>query len=206
LTVALSQSPLIPAQAGIQIERRKTDNLILGPRFRVWSRGIGKGLERGEVAEALEPCSIVIADEAEKEDVALVMGSEQPVRSAALRLAADGVNDAAIEALDHAVSLRVIGLGQAMVDTVFGAELIEGMPAGRPIVRLVLHVDGEAVGELTAIVSKDGVNRMWEVGEEAFEEAGRGLGIALGMDFDIDIAGGAIDGDEGIALAFLQGG
>ncbi len=59
---------------------------------------------------------------------------------------------------------------------------IEGVSAGRPIVRLVLHVDGEAIGELAAIVGEDGVNAMREVAEEAFEEAGGGVTIAPGMD------------------------
>jgi hypothetical protein len=71
--------------------------------------------------------------------------------------------------------------------------------------RLVLHVDGETVGELGAVVGQDGVNAMWEVGQEAAEEAGRRLGIAPPMDLDIDIAGGAVDRDEDIAFAPLQG-
>ena len=45
---------------------------------------------------------------------------------------------------------------------------------------------------------------MREVGEEALEEPGRGVGVALGMDFEIDVARGAIDGDEGIALTPFQ--
>ena len=43
------------------------------------------------------------------------------------------------------------------------------------------------------------------MGEEALEEAGRGLGIPLRMDLQIDVARGPIDRDEGVALAFLQG-
>ena len=72
----------------------------MGPRLRVWSRRIGEGLERGEVAEAFEASSIVIADEAEKESISLGMGSEEAVRDAAFGLTADGFDDAAIEALD----------------------------------------------------------------------------------------------------------
>ena len=86
-----------------------------------------------------------------------------------------------------------------------GAETIEGMSTGGSIVRLVLHVDGEAICELTAIVGEDGMNTMWKVREEAFEEAGGGVGIAPGMDLQIDVAGCPIDGDKGVAFASFQG-
>jgi hypothetical protein len=79
------------------------------------------------------------------------------------------------------------------------------MIAGRPPGWLVLLVDGEAVGELGAIVSQDGVNIVGEVGQEALEEAGRSLAVSLGVDLDIDVAGGAIDGDKSITGATLQG-
>ena len=55
-----------------------------------------------------------------------------------------------------------------------------------------------------AIVGENGVNGMREVGKEALEEPGRGVGVPLGMDLQIDVAGGAIDGDEGVAFAPLQ--
>ena len=110
-----------------------------------------------------------------------------------------------IEALDQTVGLRVVGLGQAMVDAVLLAEPIKGMTAGRPTGRLVLLVDGEALGELGAIVGQDGVNIMREVGQEALEEAGRSLAVPPGVDLDIDVASGAIDGDKGITRATLQG-
>ena len=45
---------------------------------------------------------------------------------------------------------------------------------------------------------------MREVGEEALEEAGCGGSIAPGMDLQIDVAGGPVDGDEGVAFASLQ--
>jgi hypothetical protein len=72
-------------------------------------------------------------------------------------------------------------------------------------VRFVFHVDSEAVGELAAIVGEDGMDRIREVGEEPGEEAGGSFRVALWMDFHIDIAGRAIDSDEGVALPPLQG-
>ena len=99
----------------------------------------------------------------------------------------------------------MIRLGQAMFDAVPLTEAIKRMVAGRPAGRLVLHVDGEAVGELGAVVGQDRMNRVREVGQEALEEGRCRLAIPSGMDLDIDVAGGAIDRDKGIALVALQG-
>lgn len=48
------------------------------------------------------------------------------------------------------------------------------------------------------------MNGMGEVGEEAVQEGGRGRGIPLGMDLQINVTRGAVDGDEGIAFAPFQ--
>ena len=48
------------------------------------------------------------------------------------------------------------------------------------------------------------MNGMREVSQKALQEPGRGVSIALGMDLQIDVAGGAIDGDESIAFMSLQ--
>src|SRR5688572_13581231 len=125
---------------------------------------------------------------------------------AALGLAANGIDDASIEAFDQTIGLRVIRPGQAVIDHVFGADAIERMPPGRPIARLVLHVDGEAIGELAAVVGEDGVNAMREVSEEALEEAGGSLGIAVEMDLQVNVAGGPVDRDKDVALPPLESG
>jgi hypothetical protein len=93
---------------------------------------------------------------------------------------------------------------QAMMDALFGTDAVERVATGRLVLWLVFHVDGEAVGELAAIVGEDGVNGMGEVGEEALQEPGRGLGIPLGMDLQINVTCGAVDGDEGIAFQPFQ--
>src|SRR5262245_19122111 len=116
--------------------------------------------------------------------------------NAAFRLAAHGISDPAVEAFDEAVGLRPVGSSEAVVDLALGAEAIEGMLTGWSIVGLVLHVDGKAIGELTAIVGEDGMNPMWKVREEAFEESGGGVGIPPGMDLELDVAGRPIDGDK----------
>ena len=89
---------------------------------------------------------------------------------ATLGLLTNGFDDAAIEALDQTVGLRSIWSSQAMIDFVVGADLIEWMPSGGTIMRLILHIDGEAVGELAAVVGQDGVNAVWEVGQEPIEK------------------------------------
>jgi hypothetical protein len=159
-------------------------------------------LEWSPVVEALEAGSIIVGDEAIEEGVALGVRGEEPVGAALFGLLADGFDDAPVEALDEAVGLGPIGPGEAMIDALPGATSIEGMAAGGLVEGLVLHVDGEAVGELAAIVGEDGVDRVREVSEEA----GRGLAVPPGVDLQIDVAGGPVDGDEGIALAPFQGG
>jgi hypothetical protein len=64
-----------------------------------------------------------------------------------------------------------------------------------------LLVDGEAVCELGAVVGQDGVDRKREAVEETGEESGGGGGPAIGEDFEIGKAGGAVDRDIGLAAA-----
>jgi hypothetical protein len=175
------------------------------PCERVRSRGIGKGLDRRLVAEAFQAGSIIVVDELAEEGVAIGVAGEGAASAAAFVLATDGFGDAPVEAFDQAVGLRMIRPGQTMFDAALLAVSIKGMVAGRPAGRLVLHVDGEAVGELGAVVGQDGMNLVREVGQEALEEGRCRLAIPSGMDLDIDVAGGAIDGDKGIALVALQG-
>jgi hypothetical protein len=49
------------------------------------------------------------------------------------------------------------------------------------------------------LVGQHGVDGEREAGEKALEEAGCGDGAAIGQDLEIDKAGGAIDGDPGLA-------
>jgi hypothetical protein len=48
------------------------------------------------------------------------------------------------------------------------------------------------------------VHRLREVGEEALQECSCGPSVALAVDLQIDIAGGAVDRDIGIACDPLQ--
>jgi hypothetical protein len=167
---------------------------------------IGKGFQGSEVVEAFEAGTIVILDEAIEELIAIGMGSEQPVGDAALGLAADCIDNSAIEAFDESIGLRAVGPGEAVLDAMACTKQIERMLAGGFVDRLVLLVDGETVGELGAIVGENSMHRMREVGQEALEEPFRSLRIPLWMDLQVDIACGAVDGDEGVAFAPLQRG
>ena len=177
----------------------------MGPCFRVRSREIGKGFQGSEVAEAFESGAIVVGNKAVEEGVAIGMARKGSPCAAAFGFPADGLGDAAVEAFDKAIGLRPIRSGQAVIDLVVGADEIERVMAGRLTGWLVLHIDGKAVGELGAVVGQDSVNGIWEVSQESPEEGRRSLGIAPSMDFDIDVTGGAVDRDEGIAFTPLQG-
>ena len=60
---------------------------------------------------------------------------------------ADRLTEATVEAFDHAVGLWRVGPGQAMLDPVRGAELVEGM-ATTGLTVPHPHIPAEAVGEL----------------------------------------------------------
>ena len=85
-----------------------------------------------------------------------------------------------------------------MGDGARGAEPVEGMGAGGFVVRFAFLVDGEAVGELGAVVGQDGVDREREAVEKALEKSSGGGGTTVGEDFEIDKAGGAINRDPGL--------
>ena len=109
---------------------------------------------------------------------------------------------AAVEALDHAVGLRPEGLGEPVGDGARGADPVEGVVARGSVLGFCLLVDGEAVGELGAVVGQDCVDLEQEAGEETGEESGGCGGPAIGEDFEMDKAGGAVD--IGIAAPAAQ--
>ena len=85
-----------------------------------------------------------------------------------------------------------------MGDGARSAGAIERVLAGGPVVGFGFLVDSEAVGELGAVVGQDRVDLERETVEEAVEESGGGGGPAIGQDFEIDKAGGAVDRDPSL--------
>ena len=77
----------------------------------------------------------------------------------------DDVADAAVEALDHAVGLRMPGWAQAVLDAQRYAGKIEYM-----LTRRSFGFAREAVGELTAVVCEDSLDLHWRSPFEAAEE------------------------------------
>ena len=90
------------------------------------------------------------------------------------------------------------GLGEPVGDGARGADPVEGVVARGSVLGFRLLGDGEAVGELGAVVGQDGVDLEREAGEETGGESGGGGGPVIGEDFEMDQAGGAVDGDPGL--------
>jgi hypothetical protein len=106
------------------------------------------------------------------------------------------LGDAAVEAFDHAVGLRMPGLDQPVLDAVRGAGLIEGVLAGR----FALAGGAEAVGELLAVVGQHRADHERGLGVQAFQEAGGGGGRFVGSDLEVNPAAGPVDGGDQIAV------
>ena len=165
---------------------------------------IGKNIERCSIVETFQSGPIVVVYEPLKEGVAVVVRDEEPLIIAPLRLSSDGLCNSSIEAFNEPIGLGSKGSCEPMLNAMTGAHFVEGMLSGRLVLGLSLHVDSEAIGELAAVVCENGVNRMREVGQEPGQECSSGLTISLGVDLQIDVAGGSIDGDECVALTFVQ--
>src|SRR5262249_48909706 len=128
------------------------------PRESVWSRGIGEGLKWRQVTEALKAGSIVVGNETGDEVILNCVRGEKPMSYSTFGLASHRLDDATVEAFDHAICLRTEGPCQAMWDVVRSAGTVERMAAGGLAGRLVLHVDGKTVSKFAAVVGEDRVN------------------------------------------------
>jgi hypothetical protein len=164
------------------------------------SREFSEELGRCLIVKASQAGAIVVGNEGVEVGVAFgVVEKAAVVGGAVLRHAVEVFAEASVEALDHAVGLRPKRPGEAVGDGARGAEPVKGKGAGGFVVRFGFLVDGEAVGELGAVVGQDGVDGEREAVEKALEKSGGGGGAAIGEDSEIDKAGGAIDRDIGVA-------
>jgi hypothetical protein len=183
---------------------RSGRRLIRRPRVSVVSREISEEFGGGKIAEASQASAIVIGDKGVEIGVTFGVIAEPAVVSGPVwRHAVEMVTQAAVKALDHAVGLRSKGAGEAVRDGALDASKIKGMGARRLVFWLAFLVDGEAVSELGAVVGQDGMNHQREAVEEAGQEGGGGIGPAIGQDFKVDEAGGAVDRDIGVTAASI---
>ncbi len=109
--------------------------------------------------------------------------------------------DAAVEALDHTVGLRVPGFDEAMFDGMLDTDLVEGIVAGG----LALAGGAEAVGELLTVIGEHLGELERRSLDEAFEEGAGVVGTFRGQDLHVDPARGAVDGGEQILACVLIG-
>src|SRR5712692_744005 len=165
----------------------------MGPGLRVLSREISQSLGGCLVVEASQSGVIVVGNKGVEVGISFGMVEEASVvGGTVLRHTAQMLADPAVEALDHAVGLRPEGSGQPVSDAAAATEDIEEVVAGGFVLGFAGLVDGEAIGELGAVVGQDGVDRQGKAGNKAFKKAGGGRGAAIGQHLEVDKAGGAV--------------
>ncbi len=171
------------------------------------SRVVGEDFKWRFVGEASQSRLIVCIHEVEDIAIALVVAFEAAVLSTArFWFFGEVLRDAPVEAFDETVGLRTIGPGELMADAALRAQQVDGVAARRFAGGLVLFVVGEAVGPFAAIVGENGVHLAGETIEKAVDEGARGGGLAVGQDLGMDIARGAVDGDEDVGRFAVQPG
>jgi hypothetical protein len=175
------------------------------PGERVVVRVIVERFDRGVVADAPETCSVIGVDDVVDVGVSVGLAGEAVLAGvgSGWRGAGEGLGDAAVEAFDHAVGLRVERPGELVDDAMGGADPVERMVAGGWLLAMPPGAT-EAVGELGAVVGENGVDLVAEAGEEAFEAGRDRRPVASGDDRDMGEAGAALDGDEHIGRRPLE--
>ncbi len=169
---------------------------------------IGERLDRRKIAEASQSRAIVIVDEGLKKGISFVVAVELVLAAVAAggRGMLDGLGDAAVEAFHHAVGLRPEGAGELVLNAAGGADAIEGMVSSGFALWFVFHIDGEAIGELRAIIGQDGMHGMAEGLEEAGEAAGDGFAVAPHDNLHVDEPRCPFDGHKDVRLGAAQAG
>ncbi|MGQ0566990.1 MAG: hypothetical protein ACT4OK_18270 [Gemmobacter sp.] len=136
-------------------------------------RLIAESVERRPVGDASEPGAVVGVCECGDEAGAVGVGFE-PVLSGVgggVRLLADRLGRAAVEAFGHAAGLWRDGSGAPVLDAMGGADPVEGVLAGAGCAPAPARVS-EAVGERRPVVRQDDPYGPGMGGEKA-REAGR---------------------------------
>ena len=104
--------------------------------------------------------------------------------------------DAAIEALDHTVSLRMTRLDEPVVDPVVIADAIEAMTPGW----IAFARSAAAIRKRLAVIRQDGWDFERRFIDETLENSAGIFGGFLVQDLHVNPPGGAINGDEQIPM------
>ena len=121
------------------------------------------------------------------------------IRRGVEALAAQDLGDSAIEALHHAVGLRVSWRDQAVLDVRFLAHLVERMIAGG----LAFSRSAETIGKLLPVVGEDLADLEWCFFEQSLQEGLSRLGALVLADLQVHPASGPVDGHEQILAGCL---
>ena len=146
-----------------------------------------------EAFEGLEsPGEVVGSEEVGQVCFELVVG--------VVEVSLDGsVLNGSIHAFDLPVGPGMVGLGQAVFDSMNETEPVEGMAAEACGWSLAVL---RQVGELDAVVCEQGMDAVRNGFNERFEECGSSPHICLFDEFDHGELRGAVDGYEEVELAF----
>lgn len=108
----------------------------------------------------------------------------------------DDVADTAVEALDHAVGLRMAWRNKPMLDIKLLAQTVEYVAPAR---LSVLALGSKTVGELAAVIGKQFNDLDRASSTRLCQKVGSAILTLVSVDVDEHPARGAIDGDEQVA-------
>ncbi len=111
----------------------------------------------------------------------------------------DDLADAAVESLDHAVSLRVTRRNEAMLDLEFFAKDAKHMlAAGYALAVGIFFLAGKSVCKLTAIIGEQLDDLVWAGCLYLGQKVDTAALCLVGIDVHVDPAGCAVNRDEQI--------
>jgi DNA sulfur modification protein DndC len=166
-----------------------------GERRRVFCPSIADGLEWRAPSQRLEVLGEVVRPD-ESEDVRL-----ERVETGVVEGLDGGVLDGAVHSLRLSVGPGVVGLGEAVLDTVLPADSVEAVAA---VARGPAAAVSRCVGEGDAVVGQHDAHLVGEGGEGAAQEVRADRHVGALVELDMGELGHAVDGEEHVALALGQ--
>ena len=130
----------------------------------------------------------------------VTLAGDPKVFARAEMLAGQDLTDAAVEAIDHPVSLRVARIDQMMLDTQQHALAIERVLIGR-----FFRLAGEAVSKLTAVARQQFHNFHRRTDVQTAQELGSARFAFVDIDAQVEPARGTVGGHRQVAPRGLIG-